>query len=260
MSTAPADVAYILSGTLPPALQVRLGLAHPPKTVDLGANWYTAAVKHVVDYPARVARPWLGDSIRQGVHALEAGLRATDGPVIVVALSQGTVVVDLLLARLAEDPAAPPAAQISFITISAPNRGLFSRLPKGTNLLGYRVIRPVESRYSTTVITGEYDLWSDPPDRPWNLAAALNAIAGARYVHVQAATVASPADVPAENVSVRTNCMGATVTEVLVPTKKLPLLQPLRNIGVPVRFVNFIEKPLRRVVNRGYKRHDEKAP
>ncbi len=256
MAAARADTAYIISGTQPPALQVRLGLAHPPKTIDIGANWYTAVTKHVIDYPARAAKPWLGDSINQGADALEAVLRGADGPITVVALSQGTVVIDVVLARLALDSAAPPACQITFVEISAPNRGLFRRLPEGTNILGYRVIRPVESHYRSTVITGEYDLWSDPPDRPWNLLAGLNAIAGARYVHVQAATVACPADVPFENITITTNSMGAEVHEVLVPTRKLPLLQPLRDLGVPERIVQLIEKPLKRAVDRAYRRND----
>ena len=52
------------------------------------------------------------------------------------------------------------------------------------------------------------------------------------------------------------NSLGGSTTSYLIPTAKLPLVQPLRDIGVPEKIVAAIEKPLKKVVDKGYTRND----
>jgi len=91
-------------------------------------------------------------------------------------------------------------------------------------------------------------MWSNPPDRPWNLIADANAVLGAVY---HAPTAAS---VPANAVeqSSTTNSLGGTTTVYMIPEPNLPLLQPLRNAGVPAPIVNTLNAALTPVVNSGY--------
>ena len=58
--------------------------------------------------------------------------------------------------------------------------------------------------------------------------------------------------VPAKNVTTVLNSLGGKTTTYLVPTDKLPLVQPLRDLHVPEGIVTKIEKPLKRIVDAGY--------
>ena len=62
--------------------------------------------------------------------------------------------------------------------------------------------------------------------------------------------------VPAANITTTTNSLGGHTTRYLIPTEKLPLLQPLRDIGIPENIVAQVEKPPKAVVDAGYARHD----
>src|SRR6185312_1599791 len=64
--------------------------------------------------------------------------------------------------------------------------------------------------------------------------------------------------VPADNVTEVTNSAGGKTTTYLVPTSFVPLVQPLRDLGVPENLVRTIEEPLRRIVDMGYSRKDPK--
>ena len=55
-------------------------------------------------------------------------------------------------------------------------------------------------------------------------------------------------------VDTTTNSKGATTTTYMVPTRQLPLTQPLRDIGAPTKTIDKIDKVLRPVVNAGYSR------
>ncbi|WP_371068093.1 PE-PPE domain-containing protein, partial [Salmonella enterica] len=89
---------------------------------------------------------------------------------------------------------------------------------------GWTVNRPAsDSNYDTVVVVGEYDLMADFPDRPWNVLADLNAIAGFQLNH-SVASLSKPSDVPAAFITTTTNGTGATTTTYLVPSPVLPLL------------------------------------
>ena len=97
---------------------------------------------------------------------------------------------------------------------------------------------------------------------PSGPAGILNALLGAVYVHGRYETVPGGLDlsaVPAANVSTSTNSLGGTTTSYLIPTVGLPLVQPLRDIGIPEPIVAAIEGPLKDMVDAGYARHDAAA-
>ena len=123
-------------------------------------------------------------------------------------------------------------------------------MPDGTYipLVGVTTLTPVESQYRTSVVIGEYDGFSDPPDRPWNLAATVNAVIGAGVVHSLYADV-DPASL--EELSTT-----GTTTAYLAPTQYLPLTLPLRFVAPP-KVVDRIDDAVRPIVDAGYSRNDK---
>ncbi|HET7666443.1 MAG TPA: PE-PPE domain-containing protein [Mycobacterium sp.] len=249
------------------------------RTTGIGSGFYPGADIVIVHYPAS-ARPYTGinsltakESVRIGAANLDAAIRAADRPLVVVGQSQGAVVIDAAQAKLASDPTAPTADELQFVLFSDPHRGLMSLLPKGTYIpvFDWTTTTPVDSQYDTTIVIGEYDGWADPLDRPWNLLAAANALMGAgatRWFRTRAGRAsrepaihgrtrwANPADIPQENIKVTTNSRGAKVTTMRVPTKTLPLTDPLRRV-VADRVVDRIDKVLRPRIDAGYSRTDK---
>lgn len=59
---------------------------------------------------------------------------------------------------------------------------------------------------------------------------------------------------------IRTNSKGATITSILVPTARLPVLEPLRDMGIPDPVVDVADKLVRPVVDAGYSRNDARHP
>lgn len=95
---------------------------------------------------------------------------------------------------------------------SSPELGLArTYLPNGTTvpLIDYTVRYLSDTQYNVDVVFGQYDLWGDPPDRPWNLPAVVNSVFGIAYQHNTAA-LRSMAD--AVQVSSMTMPLGGTVT------------------------------------------------
>ncbi len=237
-----------------------------------GRGYYPHAQRVVVDYPAGMiygrlpaalvpgtdlATPTVGESVVAGTDNLDRAIRGNSGPAVAVGLSEGTLVLNAEQARLANDPTAPPSDQLSFTVFSDPSRSFLALFPPGTYLpvVDYTVQRPVESQYDTNVVVAEYDFIADFPDRPENLISLANAMIGGVTVHTPVA-FSSPADVPPENITTTTNSRGGTTTTFLVPTKSLPLTQPLREAGVSTALADEIDRTLRPEVDAGYARND----
>jgi hypothetical protein len=239
----------------------------------IGSGFYPDVHISVIDYPASawpisgLNTPTIGQSVAIGTDNLDAAIRAhyaanPDEPVVVAGASQGSLVMDAVQARYANDPSAPPPGAVTFIVFGAPQtgpNGVTRRLSEGTYvpLFDLTVHRPAESQYNTIVVVGEYDGWADFPDRPWNLISVANALFGVQYAHAQSALV-GPDDMPHENVTVTTNSKGGTATTYLVPTDPLPLTRPLRDIGAPREWVDRIDAVLKPIVDAGYSRNDRK--
>ncbi|MCF6387962.1 PE-PPE domain-containing protein [Mycobacterium sp. MBM] len=211
-----------------------------------------------VAYPADIW-PLRGDltldqSVSVGVANLGAALSAASGPVVVVGISQGAVVVNYEKSALLAQ--ADPTQNIMFVTIGDPTNsdgGLLAKLPHvHIPILDATIPKaPVETPYDTIEIVHEYDGYADFPDNPLNILAVLNAAAGVIYEHPNKSGVdlADPRNV----VTVDTNSLGGTTTHVLVPTDQLPLTRPLRTLGVPDRLVDRLDAPLRRIIDTGYR-------
>ncbi len=237
-------------------------------TRRIDSNYFTCAPgcsTTIVDYPRTAGviygphAPSADESVRIGTDAVLAGLQTAGQPVVVAGLSLGSLVSDSVQANslgLAPD-------QLSFIVAGDPSRvtpmtaGVGSYFSPGWTipLMGWTVTRPTaESPYNTTVVVGEYDAAADFPNRPWNLVADLNAILGFGYGHGNS-SLTSPADVPAQNITVVTNSLGATTTTYLYPHAELPLLTPLKGL-LPSRTLAALNTALTPVVQRAYARYD----
>lgn len=225
--------------------------------IDIGKGFFPDSTPTIVDYPGSIFIPGgIPKHVATGAANLDAALKAVGGPAILAGQSEGAVSINLEQARLQSDPNAPAADQLTFAVFSDPMRGIMNTLFRdGTHIpfIGLTVAPPVESRYNTVVVTNQYDLWSDFPDRPWNVLALANAFAGATLTHARASD--SPSDVPPGNISVTTNSLGATTTTYLVPAQQLPLTQPLRLIA-PGKLVDALDNALRPAIDSGYSRND----
>ncbi len=208
---------------------------------------------------------------------MDAAIRTTPpGPKIVMGASGTTVVVDEEMRRLANDPTAPPADELSFVVMGDANRGIFKAF-QGVKLpiFDYTPVVP-ETKYDVMVIKGEYDAIGDWPDRSWNLLADLNALAASGLlqqiipeeivkqfsleswggsVHKDAMFV-DPSTVPARNITTTTNALGGTTTTYLMRTADLPLLRPLKGMGWPQPVIDGLTAVLRPIVDSAYYRND----
>lgn len=195
----------------------------------------------------------LGDSIAVGITNLNTGLdsalaqlRAGE-KVTVVGLSAGSLVVGEVLRQLDADAEAPDKDQLTFILVADSSRQKLLDRARYNSRHDYTFRPPPDTKYDITVVTGEYDGMADFPDRWWNFVSVANALVGAALVHVPA--MYRPLDDPDNIITTDTNKEGGTTTNILVATKKLPLVQMFS-------FLAPYEAQLKEMVDRGYKRND----
>jgi hypothetical protein len=149
-----------------------------------------------------------------------------------------------------------------FIKAGDPDRLLARAFRPGTHvpLIDYTVPAPVESQYDTTEIVGQYDIFSDPPDRPGNLLADLNAVMAGGYYGHSATAFADPARVAPDDVTVTTNSKGATTTTYFIRSNQLPLTRLLEDqAGLSPGMAQQVDAVLRPMVDRAYTRNDNPA-
>ncbi|HKV22661.1 MAG TPA: PE-PPE domain-containing protein [Mycobacterium sp.] len=188
-------------------------------------------------------------ALAQGVAQTVEVVEGTDGKVVIIGESMGSMVAWRAAAQLAE---ADPTRDIEVVLIASPDVGISEYFKEGTYIpiLNYRVSRVAQTPYKTTIVVGEYDGWSDPPDRPWNLVSSANAMLGIAYVHGPPSFTANVEDLTpvSEN---------GNVTTYLLPTENLPLTQVFRDVGVPDALVDKADEVLRPIVDAGYVRNDK---
>jgi pimeloyl-ACP methyl ester carboxylesterase len=133
-----------------------------------------------VRYPASLA----SDSISKGVAALDAALRTTSGPVIVLAHSQGAQVASHWMRQHADDPTAPSSDRLVFLLTGNPLRR------EGGYIVGRREVggtiglpTPVTTRWRVIDVARRYDGWADWPADETNRPAVAKARAGMFTVH-----------------------------------------------------------------------------
>jgi hypothetical protein len=229
---------------------------YPPETPD-----YNAPI--ALDTPEQawpisgLSTYTFGASIRVGLHDLEGQIAQTEidssgQPIIVFGFSQSAVIAVMAKRRLAAQypvGTADPVPDIQFALIGdldRPNGGLMTRF----NVDGPA---PVHTNFETVDIARQYDGFADFPLYPINFIADLNALAGMVYVHTQYQAVSldplSPRYVPGTT----KQQVGDTVYYT-IPTGHLPLLQPLRDLGVPEPLLAAVEPALKVIVEAGYDR------
>ncbi|WP_410506831.1 PE-PPE domain-containing protein [[Mycobacterium] appelbergii] len=260
---ASAETAFIVPGTAPSPYPALRALYHfdPATRTAIGANYYdsAAATREVVPYPGSL---WpitgensltLGQSVDQGTNNLDARIRSTDGNVTASGLSQGVLALNAEQARLANDPTAPPPDELTFVKAGNPDHLFTKWFRPGTTVpvLGYTVPAQVDSQYDTVDVVAQYDIFSDPLDRPGNLLALANAIVAGGSGHT-ATAFSDPAGIAPQNVTVSTNSRGATTTTYFIPAEQLPLVEYLSEGGMSPEMAGALNRYLTPMVNRAY--------
>lgn len=284
--TGPDRTAYALGGAHV------LGIPYDEYIRMTGEDWFPNLKRQNVWYPAgqvqghvlermfpgigRVGEqilpglgldgPSIGESVAVGEPNLENAIRA-GGPGTAMGLSEGALVLDAVKAKLANDPTAPPPDQLSFATFGDP----VAKTPFGESFLtqmfapgsivpamDYPVPPPVESQYHTDQFVSAYDSIADFPDRPDNLFALANAVAGLATGHT-AVAFTKPSMVPPQNIRTTVNSRGGTTTTYLIPEQHLPLVLAFKYLGVQEDTLNKLDAILLPRVNAGYSRNDDPA-
>jgi hypothetical protein len=170
-----------------------------------------------------------------------------------------------------------PTSDLTLLLLGSLNRpdgGIFERFPglvlPGTAGFDFNGAEPTDG-ISTIDIANQYDFFADFPQYPINLLADLNAVFGIIYAHAAYGDGPLPEQVPAiwpdsepltgpfadEYVLGSTEVVkqvDGDTTFYFVPTTELPLLDPLRSLGVPESVLNIFQPALQVIVEAGYDR------
>jgi hypothetical protein len=185
-----------------------------------------------------VPYPYLIRSV--GVTDLDTKLRdGTTGQQVVFGYSQGARVASDWLETYAGTEGALSPDDVSFVLIGNPSR------KHGGAHVGWGQVTP-DTGYKVLDVARQYDMASDFPDEPLNLLALANAYAGFAFVHEDYEEV----DLydPANYVWKEGN-----TTYVFVPTENIPLLQPLRWLGLS-GLADALNGPLKAMIEKAYDR------
>ena len=124
-----SQVVYALGGARAP------GIPWVDYTMRAGLGWFPDSRRELIDYPAGAPFSWMPQGLlppgpRDNVTIGEAATAATNslgraigngtGTQAAVGLSQGTLALDQVQARLANDPNAPARDKLTFTTIGDP--------------------------------------------------------------------------------------------------------------------------------------------
>ncbi|CAA0106925.1 putative PPE family protein PPE42 [Mycolicibacterium vanbaalenii] len=179
--------------------------------------------------------------VNENLTNLDYAINRADGPKIVYAFSGGARIATAWLTERAEDSDVA-ADDLSFLLIGNGTRKYGGA---STWTLGDAITAP-PTRYAVIDVAREYDPVADFPTNPFNLLATANALAAFNIVHMNYRDV--DLDDPDNYVWTEGN-----TTYVFVPTDYLPLLQPLRNLGLH-ELADQWEAPLRAIIDSAYSR------
>jgi len=223
----------------------------------IGLHFHTDTSPSVVKYSQNALDS--NRAIADGVAQAGAVVRGIEGEVVIIGESMGSMVAWRVARELADSDAAPSRNDVKVVLIAPPEAGVAEYFREGTFIpvLNYRIERIKLSPYDTTIVIGEYDGWADAPDRPWNLLAAANALAGIVYVHGPPIAQTDVSGLTPVSEIPRKDEQHGAVTTYLVPTENLPLTQAFRDVGAPDALVDRVDDVLRPVIDAAYVRHDE---
>ncbi|KMO82872.1 PE-PPE domain-containing protein [Mycolicibacterium chlorophenolicum] len=182
--------------------------------------------------------PYLSFITPFGVARLDNVIKTeADTPIVIYAYSNGAQIAQHWITDHADDADAPPAENVTFILM-----GNSTRKYGGADK-EFNVSQP--SQYHVIDIAREYDPVADFPDNGLNLLAVANALSGFITLHdYRDVDINDPNNIVWDE---------GNTTYVLVPTENLPLLNPLRLIGLNA-LADQLNGPLKEIVDQGYDR------
>ena len=185
--------------------------------------------------------PNIGES--SGLWALRAALATTAPPTMVVGFSQGAMIATEWMLEYGETAWSPSPADLSFVLMANPQRKYGGVRP----VYDIEDPTPADNAYRVLDIAMEYDGAADVPDNLFNLLAVANAIAGFQHIHIDGYD-----DVDLDS-SEKLVWIDGNTTYVLIRSQNIPLLQPLRNIGLDA-LADALNDPLKRIIDSAYDR------
>lgn len=190
-----------------------------------------------VDYNAGVS----ASAEEDGLRALRAAFGVTAPPTVVVGFSQGATIATHWLQQTAGSADAPAPEDLSFVLAANPKRKY------GGVRSGFAEPTP-HTEYDVVDIAIEYDGAADFPTNPLNLLALANALAGFAYFHVPGYN-----NIDLETADKLVWKEGNT-TYVLIRRENLPLLEPLRRLGLD-ELADALNGPLKKAIDAAYDRN-----
>ncbi len=190
-------------------------------------------------------------SVGQGVVNLNQAMNAQPmaESMVVFGYSQSARIASIQKGNLAAAGSTLPASFVLIGNPSRPNGGILQRF-EGLSIpiagITFDGATPTDTGFKTVDITRQYDGWSDFPDNPLNPFATANAIAGIQYVHGDYQSVGL-------GEALYQGAYGDT-DYYMIPSRRLPLLIPLADAGVPSPLVTMLDAPTRVLVEAGYNR------
>lgn len=207
------------------------------------------------------------ESARRGTEILSAQIRALmesnasegvgDDPIVVLGYSQSSQISSILKQELQDEvdggAELPPITFVLLANPLRPNGGLTSRFngvsPFATPWTSI-VSSPTDTQFETHDIARQYDFFADFPAYPLNPFATANAVFG--LLNHNYGPVSLDPSSPNYDPDTVVQQYGDT-TYYLIPSKELPLLAPVRAVGLdPV--ADAVEPTLRVLVELGYDR------
>jgi hypothetical protein len=218
-------------------------------------------------------------SMPTGLADLQAAMAAQQldfpgDPYLVEGYSQSAAIAVLEKMQLMNSGQQPDVTFLLLGDLNRPNGGLDERFV-GLYVPGagleFNGAVPTDAGIPTIDIANQYDFVADFPQYPINGLADLNAILGFIYAHAAYGNGPLPEAVPAiwppsEPLSgpfADEYLLGSTeivkqvagdTTFYFIPTTELPLLDPLRSLGVPESMLNIFQPALQVIVEAGYDR------
>lgn len=189
-----------------------------------------------VDYNSGVSE----GAEEDGLRALRAAFGVTAPPTVVVGFSQGATIATHWLQQTAGSADAPAPEDLSFVLAANPKRKY------GGIRSGFAEPTP-HTEYDVVDIAIEYDGAADFPTDPRNLLALANALAGFAYFHVPGYN-----NIDLETADKLVWKEGNT-TYVLIRRENLPLLEPLRMLGLG-ELADVLNGPLKEAIDKAYDR------
>ncbi|WP_420108151.1 PE-PPE domain-containing protein [Mycolicibacter arupensis] len=267
-----ALTALIMGGTFMPTPSQRWQNAIVTDYIDPATGGTYTPV--MVPYPASGA----STSIPTGLANLQAAMaQQPEGqPYLVSGYSQSAQIAVLEKINLMESGL--PAPDVTFFLLGSgnrPNGGFLERFEglviPGAPGLNFNGAEPTNGGITTIDVTAQYDANADYPQFPINLVANLNSLLGFIYTHGGYGSGPLPELVPAvwpptepmTGPYVDEYVLGSTdivkqvtgdTTFYFIPTAELPLLSPLRTLGVPESWLDVVQPALRVIVEAGYDR------